>query len=164
MRIILASASSRRKELLELIFKNFEIIPSNSDETLEEVLSIEEQSKRLAYKKAKAVFDKINEDCIVIGSDSMVLNGNKIYGKPKDREDAIKMLEDLSGKKHQVITSICVLSKINGEKNEQIDYDLSDVYFKKMSKEEIEKWVDKDKPFDKARRICRAKFFWSTYR
>ena len=150
MKIILASGSARRKELLEMMGLNFDVIISDCDETFEEGLSIEEQSKRLAYIKAKAVFDETDGDRIVIGSDTMVIKGNTIYGKPKDRQDAIKMLKDLRDNKHQAITSICVLSQIDGKYNEKIDYDVADVYFKKMTDKEIEKWVDSGNAYDKA--------------
>lgn len=150
MKIILASGSARRKELLEMMGLKFEVIVSNCDENFEEGLSIEEQSKRLAYIKAKAVFDETEGDRIVIGSDTMVVKGKTIYGKPKDRQDAIRMLKDLQDNKHQAITSICVLSEIDGKYTEHVDYDVADVYFKKMTDEEIEKWVDSGNAYDKA--------------
>ena len=149
MRVILASESPRRRELLEMMGLKFEIKPSKCDETFEEGFTIEEQSKRLAFIKAKTVFDETSGDRVVIGSDTMVIEGDKIYGKPHTREQAIEMLQDLNEKKHQVITSICVISEKNGEYKEQLDYDIADVYFKKMTEEEIEAWVDKDKPYDK---------------
>ena len=150
MKIILASGSSRRKELLEMMGLEFEVKVSEVDETFEEGLSISEQSKRLAYIKAKEIFDKTKGDRAVIGSDTMVLKNEKIYGKPKDKEEAIKMLEDLSNSKHKVITSICVLSQKGQEIKEQVDYDIADVYFKKMTRQEIEAWIEFDKPYDKA--------------
>ena len=150
MKIILASESPRRRELLEMMGIKFETKPRNSDETFEEGLSITEQSKRLAYIKAKSVFDETTGDRAVIGSDTMVIKDNKIYGKPHTREQAMEMLRDLSNSKHQVITSICVISQKNGEYKEQLDYDIADVYFKEMTDEEIEKWIDEGKPYDKA--------------
>lgn len=150
MKYILASESPRRKELLEMMGLEFEVKPSHSDETFEKNLSIEEQSKRLAYIKAKSVFDETTGDRAVIGSDTMVIKQDKIYGKPHTRDQAIAMLRDLSNDKHQVITSISVISQKNGEYKEQLDYDIADVYFKKMTDEEIEKWIDDDKPYDKA--------------
>lgn len=150
MNLILASGSPRRRELLEMMNLDFKVIVSNSDETFEKGLTIEEQSKRLAYIKAKAVFDETQGDREVIGSDTMVIKGNKIYGKPHTKQEAMEMLRDLSDSKHQVITSICVLSEKNGVYKEQIDYDIADVYFKKMTDEEIESWIEKDKPYDKA--------------
>ena len=150
MKIILASGSSRRKQLLEMLGLDFEVKVSNCDETFEKGLSIEEQSKRLAYIKAKTVFDETTGDRIVIGSDTMVLKDGKIYGKPHNREEAIAMLTELNHSVHQVITSICVLSQKGSEYKEQLDYDIATVYFKNMTKQEIENWVDWDKPYDKA--------------
>jgi len=164
MKIILASGSSRRKELLEMMGLDFEVKVSNVDEAFEKGLSIEEQSKRLAYIKAKAVFDETEGDRVIIGSDTMVLKEEKIYGKPEDKEEAIQMLQDLSGKKHKVITSICVLSQKGEEYKEQIDYDIADVYFKEITKKEIEDWIEFDKPYDKARKLCSTKQVWSSYR
>ena len=149
-KIILASQSPRRKELLNLMGLKYEVMVSNADETLEEGLSVEEQSKRLGYIKAKDVFDKTKGDRIVIGSDTMVYKDNKIYGKPKDRKDAIKMLLELKDAKHTVITSLAVLIEKNGIYKEYVDYDKTDVYIKDMSQEEIEEWVDTRKPYDLA--------------
>lgn len=90
MKIILASASPRRKELLGLITQNFEVIVSGVEENLKEGLEPQEQTMRLAYIKAKDVFDRTTGDRIIIGSDTIVTKNMKIYGKPKDKEDAKK--------------------------------------------------------------------------
>ena len=150
MRVILASKSPRRKELMDLLGIDYDIIVSNADETLEEGLSLEEQSKRLAFIKAKAVFDKVEGDKIVIGSDTIVVKDGKIYGKPKDREDAINMINSIKNDKHQVITSIAILVQKEGEYKEHIDYVVSDVYVSDMTEKEIEEWVDTGKAYDKA--------------
>ena len=150
MRVILASESPRRRELLEMMDLKFEIKPSKCDETFEEGFTIEEQSKRLAFIKAKTVFDETSGDRVVIGSDTMVLKGDKIYGKPHSKEQAFEMLKDLNNDKHKVITSICVISEKSGKYKEQVDYDIAEVYFKKMTDREIESWIEKDKPYDKA--------------
>lgn len=150
MKYILASESSRRRELLEMMGLKFEVKPSKSDETFLGNLSIEEESKRLAYIKAKSVFNETGGERIVIGSDTMVIKEDKIYGKPKTKEQAIEMLKDLSNSKHKVITSICAISQKEGNYKEQIDYDVAEVYFKEMTNEEIENWIDKNKPYDKA--------------
>lgn len=150
MRIILASQSPRRRELLDLIKIKYEVIPSNEDETFEEGLSIEEQSKRLAYIKAKSVFNKTEGDRIVIGSDTMVIYNNKVYEKPKDVEDARRMINDLKNQKHQVITSLCVLISKGNEYKEYIDYDIAEVYLKDISEDDIEKWINEGSPLDKA--------------
>ena len=150
MRIILASQSPRRRELMDLFKIEYEVIPSGADETFEEGLSIIEQSKRLAYIKAKEIFNKTSEDRIVIGSDSMVIKDGKIYGKPKDEEDAIKVLNELKNSSHQVITSLCVMIQDKGQFKQYLDYDLAEVYIKDMTEYEIQKWVDEGEPLDKA--------------
>ena len=150
MKVILASKSPRRKELMDFLGIDYEIKVSEVDETLEEGLTIEEQSKRLGYIKAKAVFDKTIGDRIVIGSDTLVVKDNVIFGKPKDREDAINMVNTIKNDKHQVITSIAVLVQEGNEYKEYIDYDIADVYISDMSQEEIEEWIDSGKAYDKA--------------
>lgn len=150
MRVILASKSPRRKELMDLLGIDYEIIVSNADETLEERLSFEEQSKRLGYIKAKAVFDETSGNRIVIGSDTMVMKNSKLYGKPKDREDAIRMLNELKNDKHQVFTSLAILVQKGDEYEEYIDCDTTDVYFSNITETEIERWVDSGEAYDKA--------------
>ena len=150
MRVILASKSPRRKEIMDLLNIDYEIIVSDVEEKIEESLSIEEQSKKLGYIKAKVVFDETNGDRIVIGSDTIVVKNGKIYGKPKDREDAIKILKELKNSKHEVITSLAILKQKDNKYQEFIDYDITEVYINDMSDEEIEKWVDTGKAYDKA--------------
>lgn len=150
MKIILASQSPRRKELMDLLKIKYEIIPSKVDETFEEGLSIIEQSKRLAYIKSKEIFNKTSEDRIIIGSDSIVVKDGKIYGKPKDRKDAIQILNELKNSSHQVITSLCVMIQDKGKFKQYLDCDIAEVYFKDMTMEEIQKWVDTGNALDKA--------------
>lgn len=150
MKVILASGSPRRKKLMDMLGIDYEIIVSNADETFEKGLSLEEQSKRLGYIKAKAVFDKTSGDRIVIGSDTMVVKDNKIYGKPKDKQDAINMLNELKNNKHQVFTSLAILVQKGEEYKEYIDCDVTEVYFSDMTEAEIEKWVDSGEAYDKA--------------
>ena len=135
---------------MDLIGLKYEVIVSNADETFEDGLTIEEQSKRLGYIKAKAVFEKTKGNRIVIGSDTMVLKDGKVYEKPKDNEDAIRMLNELKNSKHTVITSIAVLAEKDGKYIEYVDYDKADVYMKDMTDVEILEWVKKGKPLDKA--------------
>lgn len=150
MKVILASGSPRRKELMDLLKIKYEVIVSNAEETLEEGLSIEGQAKKLAYIKAKCVFDEQEGDKIVIGSDTMVVKEDKIYGKPKDKEDAIRMIKELKGNKHQVITSLCILVQKDNEYQEYLECDISDVYVSDISEGEIMNWIDSGKAFDKA--------------
>lgn len=150
MKVILASQSPRRKELLDLLKIKYEIIPSKVDETLEEGLSIIEQSKRLAYIKAKEIFNKTEGDRIIIGCDTMVMKDDKIYEKPKDKQDAINMIKQLNNSSHQVITSLCVIIQDNGQFKQYLDYDIAKVYLNDMTQDEIERWVKEGKPLDKA--------------
>ena len=150
MKVILASKSPRRKELMDLLGINYEIMISEADETIEEGLTLEEQSKRLGFIKAKAVFDKTSGDRIVIGSDTLVVKDGKLFGKPKDREDAINMINTIKNDKHQVITSVVILIQKDGEYKEYLDCDITDVYVADMSQKEVEEWIDTGKAYDKA--------------
>lgn len=151
-KIILASGSPRRKELLKLVVPEFEIKVSDVEEILEEGLSTSEQATRLSFIKAKDVFDKTEGDRIVIGSDTMVVKNEKIYGKPKDKDDAKKMIKELlqGDRSHEVITGLSVLIQRKGEYKEYKTYDIAKVYFKEISDEEIEKWIATGKALDKA--------------
>lgn len=150
MKIILASKSPRRKELLDLIHVNYEVMVSEVEEVLEPYLSIEEQAKNLSYQKAKAVFNKTTGDRIVIGSDTMVVKNNKPYGKPKTEEEAISMLKELKNGKHQVITGLAILIEKDGQYKQEIEYDITEVYINDMSEQEILQWVKSGNALDKA--------------
>lgn len=150
MRVILASGSPRRKELLKSITKDFEVIVSNSDESFQEGLTIEEQSKRIAYLKAKTVFDQTQGDRIVIGADTMVLKNGTIYGKPKDKQEAYQMLSNLQSAMNEVITGVSVLIEKDGIQKEYSDYDIGKVYISSMNDREIQEWIDSGKAMDKA--------------
>jgi len=150
MKVILASSSPRRKELLKSITEDFEVIVSNSDESFQEGLTSEEQSKRIAYLKAKTVFDKTQGDRIVIGADTMVLKDGKIYGKPKDKQEAYQMLSRLQNDMNEVITGISILIEKDGIQREYINYDIGKVYISQMNDREIQDWIDSGKTMDKA--------------
>ena len=150
MKIILASKSPRRKELLDLLNIDYEVIVSNIDETLDTNLTIEKQAEKLSYSKAKTIFDKTVGDRIVIGSDTMVIKNNKIYGKPKNEENAFEMLQELKNTKHEVITGLAILVEKDGKQEEHIEYDKTEVYVKDMSQEEIKKWIQTGEAMDKA--------------
>lgn len=109
-RFIVASASPRRKELLENVGFKFEIIPSDADESCEESITPEELVKVLATRKAKSVFEK-NTDAVVLGCDTVVEYCGTILGKPKNRQEAKQMLKMLSGKRHNVHTGVCITDK-----------------------------------------------------
>lgn len=150
MRVILASKSPRRKELMDLLNINYEIIVSSSEEIMDKNLSLYEQSKALAYEKAKSVFDTVEGDKVVIGSDTIVVKNNKIYGKPVSKQDAFNMIKELQNDIHEVITSICILTEKNGEVKEYVDLDITKVHVTEMNAEEINAWIDTGNALDKA--------------
>lgn len=150
MRVILASGSPRRKELLKSITQDFEVIVSNSDESLQKGLTIEEQFKRIAYLKAKTIFDQTQGDRIVIGADTMVLKDGAIYGKPKNKEEAFQMLSNLQNDMNEVITGISILIEKDGIQREYSDYDIGKVYISQMNDREIQDWINSGKAMDKA--------------
>lgn len=150
MKIILASKSPRRKELMNLLDWDYEIIVSDADETLEEGLSMEEQSKRLAFIKASAVFSQTSGNRIVIGADTLVYKDNKQFGKPGNIENATKMLYQLKNTTHQVCTGIAILVQKGDSYQEFLDSSVSSIHIKDMSDNEIKEWIDTGKAFDKA--------------
>lgn len=148
-KIILASQSPRRKQLLEWAEIPFEIIVQSTDESYPETLPIDEVPEYIALHKAKAVQQILNEhqkNNIILAADTVVVLNNNIIGKPKDRDDAIKILSALSGKEHKVITGV-VLAE--GEKHTSFA-DTTSVLFHELTRQQIEFYVDKYKPYDKA--------------
>lgn len=145
-KIILASNSPRRKELLTMAGFTFEVKSKNVEENHPDGISQQEIPVQLAQKKARAFLQEITENEIVIGADTIVLLHKKIYEKPRDREDAIEMLSALSGEMHEVITGVCILSN----KKEIAFSEITRVYFNELTREEIEFYVDTFRPYDKA--------------
>ncbi len=109
MNFILASKSPRRKELLRLLDIDFDVVSADIDETVDESKSVTEEISRLSYNKALAVTDLVPDDSVIISADTVVELDGKILGKPKDHNDAVCMLKNLSGKTHNVITCVTVL-------------------------------------------------------
>jgi len=152
MQIILASASPRRKELLKLMVPKFEILVSNIEENLEKGLTVQEQAAKLAYIKAKDIYDKTNGDRIIIGSDTIVAKNGKIYGKPQNKDHAKQMINELlqGDRAHSVITGLCVMINDNGKYEEYKIFDEVKIHLKEMSDKEIDKWLDSGNAMDKA--------------
>lgn len=144
-RLILASGSPRRRELLESLGIPFEIIVSNADESIDRNADIVSEIERLSYAKALEVF-RNNKDAIVIGSDTTVVIGNEVMGKPADKNDAKRMLKLLSGNTHKVITAVSIISA----KRSDTFSSVSDVRFIDLSDEEIEEYIATGEPLDKA--------------
>ncbi len=150
MKIILASQSERRAAILELAKIDFEIIPSNYEEKMLEQLNIEEQSKELAYGKALDVFNNTQGDRTIIGSDTIVVKNNKIFGKPKNRADAIRMLKELQDDRHYVYTSLAILIENQGKYEEYKEVIKTEIIVDSISDAEIIDYVDSEEPYDKA--------------
>lgn len=142
---VLASASPRRKQLLEWAEIDFEVIVAHTEETYPSHLSPQEVAIHIALKKAKAVKELIADERTIMAADTIVVLKNEIIGKPKDKEDAINILSRLSEQTHKVITGVAILGK-----SQQIFADITEVEFNRLSPEEIEFYVDKYKPYDKA--------------
>lgn len=144
--MILASASPRRTEILENFGFSFKTIVKNIDETSNKTRA-EEKILEIAEKKAKAAaIDFPDEN--VIGADTVVVVDGKILGKPKDEKEAFSMLKSLSGRSHEVITAF---SFININKNiSYSDYEITKVYFKNLTDDEINWYINTKEPMDKA--------------
>lgn len=148
-KIILASQSPRRKQLLEWAEVPFEVLVQETDETYPAELAPDQIAIHIARNKALAVADRLaapSHDQPVLAADTIVVLDGAIIGKPKDREDAIRILTSLSGKQHAVITGVVIHA---GEK-EIAFADTTTVDFHELTKEQLEFYVDKYKPYDKA--------------
>lgn len=145
MKIILASASPRRKELLKQIVENFEIIPAAGEERADLTAPPEKIVCALAESKCGEVFEK-NADGVVIGCDTIVYFKGTVLGKPASREEAEATLKMLSGKTHFVYTGVCVRSA----KGSLTRYDKTEVQFNRLTDKFIKDYVDGGSPMDKA--------------
>ena len=145
MRIILASKSPRRIEMLKDLGYEFEVIPSNNDETKFSHKSRVDYVKSLAKSKALDVY-KSNKDAVVLGFDTLVFFKDEVMGKPHSKDECVHMLKELSGNTHEVITGAYIVSK-NYKKS---FYSKAYVDFEEISDEEIYNYANTDEPYDKA--------------
>lgn len=149
-RIILASGSPRRKELLSKLNIDFEIITSDADETIESD-NPEIIVETLSERKARAVYSQIEDDSIlVIGADTIVYYDGEVLGKPEDEEDARAMLCMLSDRTHQVFTGVTLLYRVNGEEKIKVFSDRTDVTFYEIDKFDLLEYIKTGSPMDKA--------------
>lgn len=145
--IILASKSPRRQELLQGIGLDFTVfVKDGIDEDFDPTMPFEQVAAFLAIKKANSYVKEIKENIILIAADTIVCTESEILNKPSGKEDAIRMLQYLSGKQHKVITGVCIKS-IDKEATFSSE---SIVYFKDLELTEIEYYVDQYSPYDKA--------------
>jgi septum formation protein len=146
-KIVLASGSPRRKELLEKIGLNFLVDPSNYEEVLDQTIGPLELVKRLSFGKASDVA-KRHPDSLIIGADSVVAVDNITLGKPHSKEKAIEMLSKLSGKTHSAISGFTIIDTKTGKTvSEAVE---TKIFFRKLNPDEIEKYVATGEPLDKA--------------
>jgi len=145
-RIILASQSVRRKQLLEWAEIDFDIVISETDESYPLGLPIEQVPVHIARNKALAVKEKISAERTILAADTIVVLHGEVIGKPIDRTAAIKILAGLSGNKHLVITGVVIMK---GEQEVAFP-DITEVWFHELSLAQIEFYIDKYRPYDKA--------------
>ncbi len=146
-KLVLASSSPRREELLNQLDLDFTIVPSKINEKQFTSLSPVKRVVALARAKAEEVAELV-EDTIIIAADTVVVHNNKLLGKPVDRENAREMLEELQGEKHTVLTGLAVLSTENDVSS--LKHDQTEVYMRSLNEKEITAYVDTGEPMDKA--------------
>ena len=145
MRIVLASASPRRQELLRNAGIDFVVSPANIEEVQFAGESATQFAERMAREKARAV-RKPTADSWILGADTVVVVGDEVLGKPENQQDASRMLRLLSGRKHQVITGVCLL----GNGFEDVRSETTAVHFSALSDADIREYVASGEPMDKA--------------
>jgi septum formation protein len=144
--IILASGSPRRRQLLEWAEVPFDVFVKETNEAYPPGLPIAEVPVHIARNKALAVSGDLAPDRIILAADTVVVLGDEIIGKPKDREDAVNILSKLSGQRHAVITGVVLLRGTE----EVAFHDVTAVWFHPLQRAELEGYVDRYKPYDKA--------------
>lgn len=147
MRVILASASPRRKELLEHIGVKFDILSATGEEVITKKIP-EEVVMELAKQKAEEIAKVTEEDALIIGADTVVACDGKILGKPKDEEDAFQMLTMLSGREHEVYTGVAMID--NREKSIENFFERTRVIMYPITEKEIRDYIAGGEPMDKA--------------
>lgn len=145
-KLILASSSPRRQQLMRDAGFQFEVRTKEVEEVFPDDLPVERVPEYLACLKAAAFKTELREDELLITADTIVSIHGKVVGKPHDRAHALRMLQELSGNKHTVISGIC-LTTLQGQKSYSVS---TDVFFSKLTEEEMTYYVDRYRPFDKA--------------
>jgi len=147
-RIILASTSPRRKILLNKLGISFDIVSPDYEEPTADKEFSYSFTENIAKNKGKSVLNYAGLDSVVISADTVVVLGNKILGKPKNYENAFQMLSCLKGRKHKVVTSVCVIDSGSGK--ELIDSETSEVEFNELNDNDIKEYINRFRPYDKA--------------
>jgi septum formation protein len=144
--IILASQSPRRQQLLKDMGFQFKVIVTDAEEVYPDTLPLMEIPVFLAELKANAISCELSDNTLIIAADTIVAIGDKVLGKPRDKEDAIDILKQISGRTHQVITGVCLKTRLK----QHSFYALSHVTFRTLTDEEINYYITNFSPFDKA--------------
>lgn len=145
MELILASASPRRSALLRQVGLEFQVVPSHVDEAIPEGISPGGLVEYLALSKAKAVA-ALQPTALVLGADTIVVVDGEILNKPRDRGEAVAMLQRLSGRSHQVMTGVALVSR----HEDRCHHEITVVHFQSLDQGQIERYVDSGEPMDKA--------------
>lgn len=143
--LILASKSPRRQALLKSLVPDFEVRSIEADESFSPDMPVREVAAYLAQKKSKA-FGSLKPRELLITADTTVVQGNDIMNKPQNRQEAIRMLQRLSGGMHEVVSGVCLRSEVK----EVLFSENTRVFFRPLSRQEIEHYVDQYQPYDKA--------------
>ena len=150
--IILASQSPRRKEIFEKHGLSCSVIPSGADEIIPIEMNPAQTVMYLSLLKAMDVAESLPvdqaDDAYIVASDTIVVKDGEILGKPKDKDDAYRMIRKLAGAKHRVLSGVCIVSSRTGEKI--CFYDSSDVFFTEIPEDELLAYIDTPEPYDKA--------------
>jgi septum formation protein len=144
--VILGSASPRRKQLLAELGIEFSIKTTQKEEHYPENIDGTEITEFLAKQKADVISKELSGNYLLITADTIVMQNNKILHKPKDKDDAIRILQNLSGESHEVISGVCIRS----DKKEVVFSSITEVFFTNLSDAEINLYIARYKPFDKA--------------
>lgn len=152
MIVILASGSPRRLEILKKHGIEPVVMPQDTDESLPDGIGMTEAVEMLASRKARACYESVRDDpaykgSVILGADTIVWK-DEIMGKPADREDAWRMLDKIRGTFHYVVTGVCLIDKSSGR--ETVMNDVTTVYCVNYSDEDIEDYISREEPYDKA--------------
>ncbi len=154
VRFVLGSGSPRRKELLEQLGLEFELSPAHGEEIITKTLPAD-IVEELSRQKADEVADRYasaykNDTCVIIGADTIVAFGTEIMGKPRDEEDAVRMLTQLAGNTHQVYTGVTLVTIKDGERSVRTFHEKTDVQMYPMTGTQVRAYVATGEPMDKA--------------
>jgi septum formation protein len=159
-KLILASQSPRRKELMTLAGYTFTTFNPDIEESFHASMDVRKVPEFLAKKKAEAALRQIKDkEAVIVTADTIVLLNGTVYGKPIDESDALRMLKELNGKMHEVITGVCIISSnsplkgsepFRGLEKEVSFSDTTKVFFKKLTDEQLNYYINHYKPLDKA--------------